>query len=240
MGGFQCGDSAALIAYVYDECEAAERESIGAHVAGCAVCGGEVEALSGARQLLAGWAPPEVPLGFRVTSETWRPSSPVDGEPGAEADGVREPDGGVRRAGWWRQPLPAWAQAVAAAVIFAAGLAVGVSQAPTRAAVGARAPSPSPAAVAALEARLGAVEQAAAARPVASVTPAPAVDAAALMGQVRSEIAASERRMQGELAIRILQVANEMNQQQRLNTDQVQASLLKDFNGLVTLVAAQR
>jgi hypothetical protein len=94
--------------------------------------------------------------------------------------------------------------------------------------------------VAALEARLGAVEQAAAARPVASVTPAPAVDAAALMGQVRSEIAASERRMQGELAIRILQVANEMNQQQRLNTDQVQASLLKDFNGLVTLVAAQR
>jgi anti-sigma factor RsiW len=250
MSDFQCGDSAGLIAYAYGECEPAEHASVAAHAAQCPACAGELEAIADTRRLMAGWAPPEVSLGVRVTSETIRPAWLTAGAAGEPGDPSRLLARETPRPGWWRQPLPAWAQAAAAAMIFAAGLAVGALRAPATPPADAEAS----AAVAALEARLAAVEQisterigtarvatqqAAAGRQALAVAATPA-DVTAIMGRVRSEIASSERRMQGEFAIRLLQVANEMSQQQRLNSDEVQTSIRKDFSGIVTLMASQR
>ncbi len=106
---FQCGDSAALVAYLYDECAPDELALITAHIKGCADCANEIDALSATRRTLASWTPPELALGFRITREDEpRPAK------------ILEP-----RIAWWRAPLPAWAQAAAALVIFGAGLSVG-------------------------------------------------------------------------------------------------------------------
>ena len=106
---FQCGDSAALVAYLYDECAPDELSLITAHIKGCAACANEIDALVATRRTLASWTPPELALGFRITREDEpRPAT------------ILEP-----QIAWWRAPLPAWAQAAAALVIFGAGLSVG-------------------------------------------------------------------------------------------------------------------
>jgi hypothetical protein len=106
---FQCGDSAALVAYLYDECASDEHALITAHLKGCATCASEIDGLTATRRTLATWTPPELALGFRITREDERSAK------------ILEP-----RIAWWRAPLPAWAQAAAALVIFGAGLSVGM------------------------------------------------------------------------------------------------------------------
>lgn len=110
---FRCGDPEALITYLYDEGDRtegdrAERDAVAAHIARCASCADEVASLRSTRTVLAAWTPPEAALGFRMTREDERPAPVV-----------------LRPAAWWRQPLPAWAQAAAAVLIFAAGTTVG-------------------------------------------------------------------------------------------------------------------
>lgn len=107
---FQCGDSAALVAYLYDECAPDEQALIAAHIKSCEACASEIDALSATRRTLAAWTPPDFALGFRITREN-EPRRPAT---------ILEP-----KVAWWRAPLPAWAQAAAALVIFAAGLSVG-------------------------------------------------------------------------------------------------------------------
>lgn len=108
---FRCGDSAALVAYLYDECAPDEQALIAAHIKGCGSCASEIDALSATRRTLAAWTPPDLALGFRITREH---------EPRPATAKILEP-----KIAWWRAPLPAWAQAAAALVIFGAGLSVG-------------------------------------------------------------------------------------------------------------------
>ena len=96
-----CGNNAAFIAYVYDECEANERHQIEAHLATCAVCATEVASLRGVRGTLAEWAPPEPAPEFRLV----RVESPA------------------RRWFDWR-PSPAWAFAAAAVLVLAVAAGV--------------------------------------------------------------------------------------------------------------------
>lgn len=116
-----CGNHELLVTYLYDECEPAERQSIAAHVAICASCAEELRALQDARVHLAAWSPPALPLGFQITrAASEQPSKVVPlglGHRSSQSEG-----------GWWRQPLPAWAQAAAAAVIFAAGMSLGAAR----------------------------------------------------------------------------------------------------------------
>jgi putative zinc finger protein len=121
---FRCGDQAALVGYLYDDCEPLEREAIAAHVISCPACAEEVAMLAATRRQLATWTPPEAQLGFRIT-------------PATANDNVlafRPADPGARDGSRWRQPLPAWAQVAAAAVIFVSGLAVGMARGEARAA----------------------------------------------------------------------------------------------------------
>lgn len=103
---YTCGDHGALVSYLYDECTPAERRAIAAHLVICGACTEELIALGATREHLASWTPPDAQLGFRITPE--QSTSNV-----------------LRPARWWRQPMPAWAQAAAAIVIFATGTMLG-------------------------------------------------------------------------------------------------------------------
>jgi putative zinc finger protein len=103
---FTCGDHGALVSYLYDECTPAERRAIAAHLVVCGACGEELIALGGTREQLATWTPPDAQLGFRIAPETSKSNV-------------------LRPARWWRQPMPAWAQAAAAVVIFGTGMMLG-------------------------------------------------------------------------------------------------------------------
>ena len=50
---FTCGDPAALAGFLYNECDAAERNAIEAHLAGCPSCVEELRGLGAARSALA-------------------------------------------------------------------------------------------------------------------------------------------------------------------------------------------
>lgn len=113
---FHCGDTGALVGFLYEECEVNERATIAAHLAICSTCAADVAALSGTRQQLSAWAPPDAQLDFRLTGAP-TPAAPTS---------------------WWWNPLPAWAQLAAAVLIFAAGTGMGVAfsrSAPWQAAV---------------------------------------------------------------------------------------------------------
>ena len=115
-------DPEALVSYLYDECEPAQRAAMAAHLDACAVCAGEVAALTATRRDLAGWAPPDIALGFQITRTVASDTPPAR---------VLRPEtpapSGVE--GWWSRPLPAWAQAAAALLVFGAGLAIGARNA---------------------------------------------------------------------------------------------------------------
>jgi hypothetical protein len=143
-----CTDHAALIGFLYDDCEPDERERIAAHVAGCADCTAELVSLTATRRQLAAWVPPQSALGFQIdpseigesTHEDSRPPFQIVAGGGAVAlgpapstagDGPAREGSARERAAWWKQPLPAWAQAAAAVLIFAAGVGFGAGRTAT-------------------------------------------------------------------------------------------------------------
>ena len=225
---FRCGDPEALVAYLYDDSDSTDREAMASHVARCVSCTEEIESLRATRAILATWTPPEASLGFRIT----RADEPV--EPKV-----------LRPAAWWRQPLPAWAQAAAALLIFASGIAFGGARengtrengirentvqpvaTTTPAAVAVRssapqtalAPAVAPDDLARLEQRLRAVETAR----VQTVSPRPSagtVDAAALLRQVEALIAASDDRQNATISA-IVNAVRTLDAQQRQDYRQV-------------------
>ncbi len=228
---YRCGDHEALIACVYGEADASDRERVAAHLATCAACTDELEALRSTRQALAAWAPPEPALGFRITNMPDLAPAPV-----------------LRPAAWWRQPLPAWAQAAAALLIFAAGVAIGGGRpaADVVAGGGTVAAMPAPAAVtpapavsrdavsrdvvsrddlARLEQRLLAVEAARTRDGEPRVVSASAVDENALIERVASMIEASEQRQRIQdvrLAQAVNAVAEDIEVRRRADLERVE------------------
>lgn len=104
-----CPENEALVAYVYDECEAAERAHVERHLETCAACATELDGFAALRGTLRAWAPPDARLGFRVVAE-------------GEAEAARAksasawwPGGGLR---------PAWGAALAATTVLVAGAAI--------------------------------------------------------------------------------------------------------------------
>jgi len=123
-----CDDKSLLIAYLYGECDPAERQLVEEHLARCANCAAEMDELRGVRSTLREWAPPEQALGFRVVRETQSPKSEVRSP---------TPDAGRRipRWSWPRVPgrgpqrdsrlgVPVWAQAAAAVLVLAVGAGI--------------------------------------------------------------------------------------------------------------------
>src|SRR5689334_18705858 len=130
----RCGDPAALAGYLYGECDADERDAMAAHLAACPSCAEEIATLQATREQLAEWTPPAARLGFRIAAEDAGGDSAAAGSRGSwpRAAGAStagpaplDEDRGAGRRGdspapWWRwSPLPAWAQAAAAVLLFA-------------------------------------------------------------------------------------------------------------------------
>lgn len=213
--GFECGDPAALAGFLYDDCEPAERRAIEAHLVTCQACAGELASLQATREQLAAWTPPDVRLDFRIGA-------------GHERE--------ARTDAWWRRPLPAWAQLAAAAAIFAVGTAVGGARASGPPVVTAPAPASAatPAELARLEERVERrFEQRLAEVQRTAVTPAVRVDAGASLADVRQEINESEERMQQELALRVIKLADSMQQQINSQVQAASSNMRNETTGLL-------
>lgn len=259
---FQCGDSTALVSYLYDECEPAEHAAIAEHAALCAACTAELAALESARLQLTSWTPPEADLGFQVVGTAVGADNSGPGpltSPGAGSSGLRA--GAFTRSGaWWSRPLPAWAQAAAACLLFAAGLwfgmvrgsmpgappAVSTSGSAPAATTGA-APVAAPAAasraeLAALERRLSAemtelrtaTANAGAAVPQQAAAPQ-GISEAQMLARVRALLEESEQRQQRELALRTAQVVRDFDSQRRVDLAQIQ----RNFGRIEGLTGAE-
>lgn len=203
---FECGNGAALLEYVYDECSPQDSPVVAAHVATCERCAEEVRALQTTREEMRAWTPPDAVLGFRM--------------PGV----VSLPAEILRPTRWWRRPLPAWAQVAAAVVLFAAGVGLGAlrgtgaeSSAPLVAVTPADVDSAtipvSARDLTALEQRLRADMSARDRGAAPAVSPRQSDDA--LLQQVRVMIRESERRQQQELALRTAELVKDVDAQRR-------------------------
>ena len=192
-----CGRSEDLVAYLYGESEAEERERLEAHLVACEKCAAEVEALRSVRRSLATWVPPEAELGFRVVSDPPR-----------------------REAPWWRRAAlrPPWGLAAAAAGVVAAvalgavdfrwegdGVVIRMGRPSAGGSVAAVTPAAAP----------GVAE-------ATGTAGAPNVADDALMRRIRSLIEQSERRQQQEFATRLLALAQEFELQRREDQLRVQ------------------
>ena len=215
---YRCGDYAALMGYLYDDCEAGEREAIAVHLQSCRACADELAALTGTRRQLASWAPPDTRLGFQIT--------PAGAD---ESRVIRLGSGkiGAASTAWWRQPLPAWAQMAAAMLIFTAGLSIGMARGTAAPAAGSESPEVR-AALSDLRQRVSHVEQLSKRGGDGRVTVAHAVPSEAeILQRVRYDIARSEERQrqewQSEVAIGVIGVANT----QQARVAQVETNLMK-------------
>jgi anti-sigma factor RsiW len=217
---FRCGDPAVLAGYLYDECDAAERAAVDAHLAVCASCAEELMALGATRTALASWTPPDAVLDFRVVSAH------------DEGDGDSAGSSILRPSRWWRRPMPAWAQVAAAVLIFAGGALLGMRTAGQSAVLSAgvgvagTASAPGTAAVstrdlAALEQRLRA-EIGALRHTTTTEGPQVPSNEAAVLQRVRALLAESEERQQRELAFRLTQVIRDVDSQRRMDLSRIE------------------
>jgi len=195
-----------LVAFVYDDIDAAVRTSFGSHLSACRFCQEDLSALRGVRSTLSTWAPPEPAFSTRES----RVASP-------------------ERRAWWHE-IPAWAQVAAALFVLGVSMTIAnldvrydrsgltirtgwskpqaVALAPVNAA-------PWRAELTALEDQLRSEMKAS----QAVVTPAAAPAAQAAMSdaelrrRVRVLIDESERKQQNELALRLVQFQRDINAQ---------------------------
>jgi anti-sigma factor RsiW len=225
---FQCGDAAALVDYLYDEGDPGDREAIAAHIARCAACASEVDALTATRQTLAAWTPPELALGFQISRAQDAAPANVLEHPAARS-----------RSSWWQAPMPAWAQAAAALLIFAAGLSVGLTrtvastQVATAGVASSAVPPPtatvivSPNDLASLEARLKSeiAQMRTGAAPQATPVSQERASQDAVLDQMKTLLAESEERQRREFTLRMVDLASNIETQRRVDLTQVRQTM---------------
>ena len=111
-------DHDALLDYLYEEGDPAERLKVAKHLQECAACSVAVLEFQNVRGMLGDWKSPAGELGFRIVQDATRGAT----LPGTGPDRPVPPR-------WWQGWVPVsrargFAQAAAAVVLFAAGMAV--------------------------------------------------------------------------------------------------------------------
>ena len=234
-----------IVAYLYDQCEPADRRAFESHVGICVVCQTELAELETVRAHLGRWSPPEPRVLSFITPPVMAP--PVAAEPSAPPRG------------FWGEvaAMPGWAQAAAAVLILgvaagAANVQVSVDEAgfsvrtgwlsavapadPSAAAgqapqTGARqADAPWRADLVLLEQQLRAELKAASSRAVTipeavNAGGAPVQSADDVARKVRALIDESERKQQRELALRVAELARDSQAQRQADFAQINRSL---------------
>lgn len=263
---YRCDDKDQLVAFLYDDIDPVSRRRVEEHLRVCPTCAAEIGALGEVRHTLAEWQPPDTVLEVVVPLAEGSPhlNGPhLNGSSRALAVHDQAPAESrgevVRPARWWTPPaLPAWAQAAAAVLVVAAGLAMAniqlrydanglvvttgwmtpVAPAPAPAADAAVVPTSAQVApedwrtaLASLERELRDEIQSTRTRPtMVSTSAAPEADAPS-MERVSGLIEESERRQKRELALRLTQVVRDIELQRRTdNRRNVQA--IGQFEGL--------
>jgi hypothetical protein len=214
-------DTQLLVSYLYDEIEPASRRALEAHLASCAECRGEVAALRATRRQLAEWTPPEQQAGFQIVSRGAAPARPA-----------------------FLRFSPMWGLAAAAVLVLAAAAAIanvevrygadgmtvrtGWGRTPVQAAQAVQ-PSALPASVTAdletVQRRLDQLEAARSQPAALQTAPGPRVSDAEVLRRVSALLAESETRQNRELALRIRQLAAEMEAQRRVDLATIQQGL---------------
>ena len=200
---FECGDAGALVAYLYDECEPELRKVIAGHLLRCESCSSEIDGLGWTRRNLQIWTPPAPALGFQIPAAP--PASPLP---------------------WWRAPLPAWAQAAAALVIFGTGFALGLGRGTADTTQASSRPATAAAAVApnvATRTELSELEQRLKSElaQMRTAAPAPARQATSSDGEILKKVEAlvaqSEERQRREFTLRSVELARDFEAQRRID-----------------------
>jgi hypothetical protein len=221
---FECGDTGALVAYLYEEGEPEIREVIAGHLTRCAACSSEIDGLRLTRQSLQAWVPPVPELMFQMPVPTPEPRVP-----------------------WWRAPLPAWAQAAAAVLIFGVGLSVGLVRGDVNAPP--HEPSPEPVATTTIDTPsrtdLSRLEQRlrtemAQMRTAAATPVRQASSDDDMMKKVEALVAQSEERQRREFTLRSVEMAREFEAQRRIDMATVRETV-GQFQGVAgTEIRQQR
>jgi len=232
----------ALVTFLYgdDTWPGGDRAAFGAHLATCAACRDELDAMRGVRAELGRWNPP-VP-NFAITFS----SAP-------RAQSARNQHTHITNQHWWRS-VPAWAQ-VAAALLFL-GVSAGIANLDIRydsqglsvrtgwsrprdarvattpaasagpSSVSASGAAPWKADLVALEQQLTAEMRTARTAAVASAQPAAIRPADAdLVRRVRALVEESEKRQQRELALRVAEVLRDVSVQRQADLAKVNRAL---------------
>ena len=246
-----------IVAFLYDDLDAARRRDFNAHLLTCAVCREEVAGLRSVRTQLSRWAPPEPGIVASVAAPPNRQS-------------VVEPPH------WWRT-IPAWAQ-VAAALLFL-GISAGIANLEVRydqnglsvrtgwsQAHRSGVPSDLSAEVSSAKAEAGSAKANVAATDTpwrtdlaalerqlkaefhASQAPVPAAQAVRLasssdaetLRRVRALLDESEKRQQREIALRIAEVVRDVNAQRQVDLRNIDHTLGIVRNDLGVEVMKQR
>lgn len=237
----------ALIAYLYPEGDGdAARGEFDAHLATCARCRRELDALRGVRRQLASWSPPEMSFGFSPATSPRPPATHT----------------------WWHE-IPAWAQVAAALLVLGVSAAIanlevrydanGVSvrtgwsgpsttTAPSVAQASAGA-TPWRAELTALEQQLRSEIRAvhgagpgglATTTAPSGATVSAAAGEAAVLRRVRALLDESEKRQQRELALRVGEVLRDVDAARQADLRKIDRSLNGVQNSLGVEVLKQR
>jgi hypothetical protein len=232
-----------IVAYVYGELGAGERDLFARHVRECVECREEVAQFTGVRRQLALWTPPALESLVANGSRT----------PGAEANASSTT--GARSSGWWA--VPAWAQVAAAMLCLGIGTGVGAGLADLRLTYGSQgltiatgrsmardaalASADRGATAVATQAQLTALEQqlrsemASTRAELARMTqPADQASTDAVMRRVRTLLHDSEQHQQRELALRVAEVARDVQAQRQADLVRIDRTLgvLQNNTGL--------
>jgi hypothetical protein len=229
-----CGDPGALVSYLYNDGSAEELAAIGEHVQACNACASEIASLGDTRDVLSAWSPPQTELGLTLSAS--------DALPVSSLSPSRVPPAAVAAADdlpWWRQSTPVWMQAVAATMVFAAGMAIGTGRGVSPSSSGTTAtasPAASPVVgvtrseLAALEERLRGelTRLSSASAPAQPVqTPVRTTDDEAMTQRFRAMLSESEERQRGELALRTAQLVRDIEIQRKLDIATIQNDMGK-------------
>ena len=226
----------ALLDYLYEEGDAAERLAVAKHLQECAPCAVAVLEFQNVRGMLGDWKSPAADLGFRIVQEGGRPV-------GARA---QEP---ARQRWSWVSGSPSrsmpWLQAVAAVLLFSAGVAVSQLNVGVRngsVTIGMGAGSVRGASITLPPDRVQApdnpitreeIERLIAERLQSNPSSA---DAEGLLQRVRAMIDQSELRQQRELALRLSQVSREVDTQHQADLFKIQQDFGKQQEALEYIV----
>jgi hypothetical protein len=256
--GYAGDREAMLMAYLYDDIAAGDRQAFEQHLATCARCRTELNGLGDVRAQLARWAPPEPNVAGIRRQTSIVASDSITGTTAAanETDSARR--------SWWRE-APVWAQVAAALLVL--GVSAGIANLDVRydsnglnirtgwarpaaadvSAVASKDTENLRAQLASLEQQLRSefrASQVSASSGLGQAVPVQVAHSsdADLMRRVKALVDDSERRQRNEIALRMGEAIRDLNSQRQADLRKIDQNLgmIQDRTGVEVLRNRQK